>query len=85
MSCPTCGNKEGCNFNSMIRACRVCELLDKDPGEKPVCYCETCGVFICQSDWNDPVRRAAAATLEWGHKKIEQGKEIWNHIKRIWE
>jgi len=82
--CNSPGCKGAAIFNT-LKPCRVCELLDKDNGEKLCTYCETCKAYICESDYNNWDRRTVAATLEWGHKTIKTIHGIWNHIKTTWE
>lgn len=50
--------------------CKVCQLLDNDNTEKPVSWCDVCKAYICKSDTANWVRRAEAATLNWGQRII---------------
>ena len=68
MICKTC---EPDNFNTFIVTCKVCELVDNDISAKGCTYCDTCKAYICQSCYNDPIKRGKAILLNWGRKIID--------------
>ena len=59
MGCASCGSNN--TGPGQIKAvCRVCELVDKDSGEKFCNYCELCKSYICYTCENNWARRIMA-------------------------
>lgn len=63
MSCAVCNPQKG--FKTFTMPCRVCEIVDKDSSIKWVDYCSLCKAYICEPCWNNPIRRAKAALLNY--------------------
>lgn len=77
MACKDCPpgtgdeNEIGQQRADVRTACKCCELLDSDSAIKRVWWCNVCAAYLCAPCAEDPVRRAQAATMNFGRKVVE--------------
>lgn len=78
MSCQGCGKNGMVDFVHFT-PCKVCEILDKDMSNKWCAWCNECCAHICQDDWDNKIRRGAAAVITAFKQCAENFKKL---IKR---
>jgi hypothetical protein len=74
MACVDCSGKTS-------GYCKVCQLLENDNTIKAVKYCNTCGVYICESCEKDIIARMKAYTLNL--KPVQEIKKFLSKKSRI--
>lgn len=79
--CTNCGNGSKLNFTLTFATCKVCELVDGNKAQKGVVFCDTCGHYICEACWSNPIRRGIAAlkniiSFEKDYKRPKQSAEV---------
>lgn len=80
--CTNCGSGTTLNFTLVFNPCKVCQLIDNDNKSKGVVFCDLCGAYICEPCYSNPVKRAAAAAMNFGAKVVEETKKVFSKSKK---